>query len=79
MDAERSHEPGDADSAREHAADATAPVIPDELIKGDWRRSLVLPDQDGQLRLTPVKPVQRGRGGPSTQIRYLDEKQRHSA
>ena len=72
-------ESADTYSARENPGAVTAPVLPDELIKGDWSRSLVLPDRDGQLRLTPVKPVRRVRGAPSTQIRYLDEKQRHSA
>ncbi|HEY9518876.1 MAG TPA: hypothetical protein VIQ98_06430 [Gemmatimonadales bacterium] len=56
-----------------------APVVPEELIKGDWRRRLVLPNQDGQLRLTPVKTVRGGRSAPSTQIRYLDDKRRRNS
>ena len=59
--------------------DAGAPVVPDELVKGDWSRRLVLPNQDGKLRLTSVKTVRGGRPAPSTQIRYLDDKRRHSA
>jgi hypothetical protein len=54
-------------------------VVPEELIKGDWRRRLVLPNQDGQLRLTPVKTVRGGRSAPSTQIRYLDDKRRRNS
>jgi hypothetical protein len=54
-------------------------VVPDELVKGDWRRRLVLPNQDGKLRLTSVKTVRGGRPAPSTQIRYLDDKRRNSA
>jgi hypothetical protein len=54
-------------------------VVPEELIKGDWRRRLVLPNQDGKLRLTPVKTVRGGRPAPSTQIRYLDDKRRRNS
>lgn len=61
------------------APDAPAPVVPDELIKGDWRRRLVLPNEDGQLRLTPVPTARGTAGGPPTQIRYLDDNRRHSA
>ncbi len=63
----------------EPVRDAGAPVVPEELIKGDWRRRLVLPNQEGQLRLTPVRTVRGGRPAPSTQVRYLDDKRRHSA
>ena len=59
--------------------DAGAPVVPEELIKGDWRRRLVLPNQDGQLRLTSVKTVRGSRSAPSTQIRYLDDKRRRNS
>lgn len=73
------HEPAEADPSLESPADATAPVVPDELIKGDWHRRLVLPDQHGHLRLTPVKTVRGARGVPATRIRYLDDPQRNSA
>lgn len=59
--------------------DAGAPVVPEELIKGDWRRRLVLPNQNGQLRLTSVKTVRGGPSVPSTQIRYLDDKRRRNS
>ena len=59
--------------------EAGAPVVPEELIKGDWRRRLVLPNQDGQLRLTSVKTVRGGPSAPSTQIRYLDDKRRRNS
>lgn len=72
-------EPAETAPTPEPTTDAMAPVVPDELIKGDWRRRLVLPNQDGQLRLTPVKTVRHARPTPSTQIRYLDDKRRHSA
>lgn len=72
-------ESAETSSAPENPGAVTAPVLPDELINGDWSRSLVLPNRDGQLRLTSVKSMRRGSGAPSTQIRYLDEKQRHSA
>jgi hypothetical protein len=72
-------EPAEMATIPERTTDPTAPVVPDELIQGDWRRQLVLPNQDGQLRLTPVKTVRHGRPTPSTQIRYLDDKRRHSA
>lgn len=64
---------------KEPVRDGGAPVVPDELIKGDWRRRLVLPNQDGQLRLTSVKTVRGGRSAPSTQIRYLDDKRRRNS
>lgn len=67
------------DDRKEPVRDAGAPMVPDELIKGDWRRRLVLPNQDGKLRLTSVKTVRGGRTAPSTQIRYLDDKRRNSA
>ncbi|HZM26186.1 MAG TPA: hypothetical protein VFB89_02415 [Gemmatimonadales bacterium] len=73
------HEPGEVDDSLESPADATAPVVPDELIKGDWHRRLVLPDQHGHLRLTPVKTSRGPRAGPATRIRYLDDPQRNSA
>jgi hypothetical protein len=75
------HEPAEADPdpSLESPADATAPVVPDELIKGDWHRRLVLPDRHGHLRLTPVKTARGARDGPATGIRYLDDPQRNSA
>lgn len=72
-------EPTIAGTDEENPDVAVAPEIPEELIKGDWRRRLVLPNQDGQLRLTSVKTVRRGRTGDPTQIRFLDDKRRHSA
>ena len=72
-------EVGAGDTAQNGLPDGAAPVIPDELITGNWRRRLVLPDEDGQLRLTPVRTV-RGVGNQSSnQIRYLDDNRRHSA
>ena len=73
------HESAEAEDSLEGQADATAPVVPDELIKGDWHRRLVLPDRNGHLRLTPVKTSRGARGGPATRIRYLDDPQRNSA
>lgn len=67
------------DDVPEPAQDAPAPIVPDELIKGDWRRRLVLPNEHGQLRLTPVRTVRGVGGGPSTRIRFLDDNRRHSA
>jgi len=64
---------------QEPVRDSGAPVVPEELIKGDWRRRLVLPNQDGQLRLTSVKTVRGGRHAPSTQVRYLDDKRRRNS
>jgi hypothetical protein len=64
---------------QEPVREAGVPVVPEELIKGDWRRRLVLPNQDGQLRLTPVRTVRGGRTAPSTQIRYLDDKRRRNS
>ena len=69
----------DMEAAPESAPDAQAPVVPDELIKGDWRRRLVLPNENGQLRLTPVRTARGTSGGASTQIRFLDNNRRHSA
>jgi len=60
-------------------ADAVAPVIPDELIKGDWHRCLVLPNQEGRLRLTAVRTARNDHPEESGRIRFLDHKQRHSA
>jgi hypothetical protein len=73
------HETAEADGSLENPADATAPVVPDELIKGDWHRRLVLPDRHGHLRLTPVKTSRGARAGPATRFRYLDDPQRNSA
>lgn len=64
---------------KEPVRDSGAPVVPEELIKGDWRRNLVLPNKDGQLRLTSVKTVRGERSAPSTQIRYLDHKRRRNS
>lgn len=75
----KNFEPAEMATTPEPTTDTMAPVVPDELITGDWRRRLVLPNQDGQLRLTPVKTVRNGRPPSSTQIRYLDDKRRHSA
>jgi hypothetical protein len=61
------------------SVEGVAPVIPDEFINGDWHRRLVLPNQDGQLRLTPVRTARHDHPEESTRIRYLDHKQRHSA
>ncbi len=72
-------EPTETATTLEPTIDAMAPVVPDELLKGDWRRRLVLPNHDGQLRLTPVMTGRHTRPTPSTQIRYLDDKRRHSA
>ena len=40
-----------------------APVMPDEVIEdvttGAWQRRLVLPNQDGELRVLPVSRVRR--------------------
>ena len=69
----------DPDSVRELQGDAVAPVIPDELINGDWSRRLVLPKQHGQLRLTSVTTTHGSRADDPSQIRFLDPKQRHSA
>jgi hypothetical protein len=58
-----------------------APVLPDELLKGHWRRRLVLPNGRGELRLTPVKPA-RGREtatADAADTQDLDEHRRHSA
>ena len=74
---QRSPETGD--DRKEPVPDAGAPVVPEELIKGDWRRRLVLPNQDGQLRLTSVRTVRGGRAAPSTLIRYLDDKRRRNS
>jgi hypothetical protein len=79
MNQEKNPEPTAGETAAEPRGDVAAPVVPDELINGDWRRRLVLPNQDGQLRLTPVRTVRNGRPAPSTHIRYLDDKRRHSA
>jgi len=81
MKKSRDQQPAETGPDRnEPVRDAGAPVVPEELINGDWRRRLVLPDQDGQLRLTPVRTVRGGRPAPSTQVRYLDDKRRrHSA
>jgi len=59
--------------------EGVAPVIPDELIKGEWHRRLVLPNQDGRLRLTPIRKPQDDTPADSTRTRYLDDKRRHSA
>jgi hypothetical protein len=66
-------------SAPAEPLEGVAPVIPDELIKGEWHRRLVLPNQDGRLRLTPVRKPQEDAPADSTRIRYLDDKRRHSA
>ena len=75
----KNSEPAETATTPEPTTEAMAPVVSDELIEGDWHRRLVLPDQDGQLRLTPVKPVRHARPTPSTQIRYLDDQRRQSA
>ena len=72
-------EAGAGDTAPNGLPDGAAPVIPDEFITGNWRRRLVLPDEDGQLRLTPVRTVRGVGSQPSNQIRYLDDNRRHSA
>ena len=72
-------EPAAGDRTEDRPAGPPAPVIPDELVKGEWHRRLVLPNQDGQLRLTPVRTA-RGSPPPSpSQTRFLDDKRRHSA
>jgi|KBSSwiStaDraftv2_1062776.scaffolds.fasta_scaffold4530029_1 hypothetical protein len=76
---DENNEFGAGGTAPEDLPDSPAPVVPDELIKGDWRRRLVLPNEDGQLRLTPVRTVRGAGNGPSTQIRFLDDNRRHSA
>ena len=80
MKKSRDQQPAETgDDRKEPVRNAGAPVVPEELIKGDWSRRLVLPNQDGQLRLTPVKTVRGGRSAPSTQIRYLDDKRRRNS
>ena len=65
--------------APEEPTEGVAPVIPDELIKGDWHRRLVLPNQDGRLRLTPVRTPRDDTPVDPTRMRYLDNKRRHRA
>ena len=78
---ERKRDPDD------HDADPGEPMaapffqdVADEVTEGSWHRRLVLPNQDGQLRLTPVKTVRTGPGTDTQNIRYLDdERGRQSA
>jgi hypothetical protein len=55
-------EPADP-SPDEGAVDEPATVMPDEVIEdttsGGWQRRLVLPDQDGELRVMPVPRARR--------------------
>ena len=73
------HESKAIDSSEAKPADLPAPVVPDELVNGEWHRRLVLPDRDGHLRLTPVRTARGGPAGSLSQLRFLDDKRRHSA
>jgi hypothetical protein len=50
-------------SPEDGAVDKPVPVMPDEVIEdtrsGEWQRRLVLPNQDGELRVLPVSRARR--------------------
>jgi hypothetical protein len=56
-----------------------APVMPEASISGPWRRTLVLPDRSGTLRITSVESAREQAAGREEELRYLDENLRHSA